>query len=164
MTALSRSFLDFNLKSIHLDLLRRCGCHSVFSRRESSKIPPIDDWKVQKTGEKSARGSTREKNEKKAKSNSKANVKVCIIGAGVTPLYTAILLKQYRNIGSIRLVDTRESTPETLTNASHLETSPRIDYFQKKDIKQALREVRASENIAMHGKLSFLVYAIVIII
>lgn len=73
-----------------------------------------------------------------------ANVRVCIIGGGVTPLYTAVLLKQYRIIQSIRLVDTRDSTAETVTDASHLETSPRIDSFRKKDIKQALSEVRAS--------------------
>ncbi|XP_071572037.1 malate dehydrogenase, mitochondrial [Temnothorax nylanderi] len=131
MTVLSRLFLD---------LSRRYGRCSVFARRGSSKVPPIDERKVQRV-EKSAKGSTRrEKDENARRGDEAGDVKVCIIGGGVTPLYTAILLKQYRIIKSIRLVDTRDSTSEALTDASHLETSPRIDYFRKKDMKQALRE------------------------
>lgn len=131
MIVLSRSFLD---------LSRRYGRRSVFMHRGSSKIP-LDEWKVQRVEKKSAEGSARREKDENAQKGDKANVKVCIIGGGVTPLYTAILLKQYRIIKSIRLVDTRDSTSEALTDVSHLETTPRIDYFRKKDIKQALREV-----------------------
>ncbi|XP_028049956.2 malate dehydrogenase, mitochondrial-like [Monomorium pharaonis] len=133
MTALKRSFFY---------LLRRCGRHFISSCRGSSKIPSTDDRQVKKVGETSADGSTRrEKSEKEAQRNSEAKMKVCIIGGGVTPLYTAILLKQYRIIKSIRLVDTRESmSADALTDVSHLETSPCIDHFRRKDIKQALRE------------------------
>lgn len=133
MTVLPRSFLD---------LSRRCGCRSILARRESSRIPPIDGRRARRVEERTAEGCgrTRERDDR-------GNVRVCIIGGGVTPLYTAVLLKQYRIIESIRLVDTRDSTSEALADASHLETSPRIDSFRKKDIKQALREVRASREI-----------------
>lgn len=132
MTALSRSFLD---------LSRRCGRHPVFSRRGSSKIPPIDDRKdVQRVEKRSVEESTGRKKDSKAQRDSRASVKVCIIGGGVTPLYTAVLLKQYGIVKSICLVDTRGSTSEALTDVSHLETTPRIRCFQKKDIKQALKE------------------------
>lgn len=149
MTVLSRSFLD---------LSRRCGCHSIFTRREFSKIPPIEGpkRKVQRVGEKTAEGSTRREKDENTQRDGKANVKVCIIGGGVTPLYTAILLKQYRIIKSIRLVGTKDSMSEALTDTSHLETSPRIDSFRKKDMKQALQEVRTSGSII--AQKNFLVY------
>jgi len=144
MTALSRSCLE---------LFRRR--HLVFSRNRSLKNPPIDDRKVQKVEGKSAKESAKREKDKNAQKDNKANVKVCIIGGGVTPLYTAVLLKQYGIIKSIRLVDTRGSTSEALTDVSHLETSPRIDYFRKKDIKQALREViKSSGKYQLHKKLS----------
>jgi len=145
MTTLSKSFLD---------LFRR---YLVFSRSRSLKIPPIDGKvrKVQKIEEKSAKESTRREKDKNAQKDNKINIRVCIIGGGVTPLYTAVLLKQYGIIKSIRLVDTRGSTSETLTDVSHLETSPRIDYFRKKDIKQALREViKSLGKYQLHKKLS----------
>lgn len=136
MTALSRYLLN---------LSRRCGHHSVLSCLGSSKIPPINDRKVQRIEEKSTEGSTRREKDENAQKECKAGVRVCIIGGGVTPLYTAVLLKQYRIIKSIRLVDTRDSMSQALVDASHVETSPRIDYFQRRDIKQAFREVRALE-------------------
>ncbi|KAL6266697.1 hypothetical protein P5V15_003534 [Pogonomyrmex californicus] len=133
MTALS--------KYLYLSV-RQCG-RLIFSRRGFSQIPPTDDRKVQKVQEKNVAGSkTREKNgNKNVQRDNKSNIKVCIIGGGVTPLYTAVLLKQYQIIKNIRLVDTLDSTSETLTDACRLETSPRIDYFRRKDIKEALREV-----------------------
>ncbi|XP_011877024.1 PREDICTED: probable malate dehydrogenase, mitochondrial [Vollenhovia emeryi] len=137
MTVLSRSCLD---------LSRRCGRRFTLARRGSSKIPPADERTVQRVEEKNAEGSTRREKDENARRGDESGVKVCIIGGGVTPLYTAVLLKQYRIIKSIRLVDTRDSALEALTDASHLETSPRIDHFRRKDIKQALREVRASGN------------------
>lgn len=137
MSALSRSFLD---------LSRRCGRHPVLLRRGSSKIPPIDDQKIRRVEEKSAEESKKEKN-KNTQEDNKANIRVCIIGGGVTPFYTAVLLKQYGIIKSIRLVDTwRGSMSEILADVSHLETSPCIDYFRKKDMKQALSEVRVLGN------------------
>lgn len=134
MTVLSRSFFDLSRRQIG---------RSIFTRRRSSKTLPIDERKIQKVEEKSTEGSTKQEKDENAQRGDKSSVRVCIIGGGVTPLYTAVLLKQYRIIKSIHLVDTADSTSETLINASHLETSPRINYFQKKDIKQALREVRA---------------------
>jgi len=145
MTALSRSFLDLSRQR-----------HLVFSRSRSLKIPSIDDRsKVQKVEGKSAKESTTREKDKNAQKDNEVNVRVCIIGGGVTPLYTAVLLKQYGIIKSIRLVDTRGSTSEALTDVSHLETSPRIDYFRKRDIKQALREViKSLGNYQLHKKLS----------
>lgn len=138
MTVLSRSFFE---------LSRRCGRRSIFTRRGSSKILSIDERKIQRVEEKSTEGSTKREKDENAQTGDKPSVRVCIIGGGVTPLYTAVLLKQYRIIKSIHLVDTTDSTSETLINVSHLETSPRINYFQKKDIKQALREVRTSREV-----------------
>lgn len=138
MTVLPRSFLD---------LSRRCGRRSILARRASSKIPPIDERRARRVCEgTTAEGSTTRGRDENCRGDDKANLRVCIIGGGVTPLYTAILLKQYRIIKSIRLVDTRYSTSESLIEASHLESSPRIDSFSKKDMKQALREVRASRD------------------
>ncbi|XP_012061828.1 PREDICTED: uncharacterized protein LOC105625096 [Atta cephalotes] len=136
MTALSRLFLD---------LSRRCRRHPIFLHRKFSKNLPTDYRKVRgesrRIEEKSVKKLTKEKDKNVQKDN-EANIRVCIIGGGVTPLYTAILLKQYKIIKSIRLVDTKGSSLEALTDISQLETSPRIDYFREKDIKQALRETQ----------------------
>ncbi|XP_018354517.1 PREDICTED: malate dehydrogenase, mitochondrial-like isoform X2 [Trachymyrmex septentrionalis] len=131
MIALSRLFLD---------LSRRYRHHPIFLHRKFSKNLPTDYRKVQRIKEKSAKKLTRKEKDKNMQKDNEANIRVCIIGGGVTPLYTAILLKQYKIIKSIRLVDTRDSSLEALTDLSQLETSPRIDYFREKDIKQALRE------------------------
>jgi len=82
---------------------------------------------------------TKEKDKNVQKDN-EANIRVCIIiGGGVTPLYTAILLKQYKIIKSIRLVDTKGSSLEALTDISQLEPAL-VDYFREKDIKQVLEK------------------------
>ncbi|KAG5306727.1 PREDICTED: malate dehydrogenase, mitochondrial-like [Acromyrmex echinatior] len=127
MTALSRLFLD---------LSQRYRRHLIFLHRKFSKNLSTDYTKVK---EKSVKKLTRKEKENVQKDN-EANVQVCIIGGGVTPLYTAILLKQYKIIKSIRLVDTKGSSSEDMSDMSQLETSPRINYFREKDIKHALRQ------------------------
>ncbi|KAG5327148.1 MDHM protein, partial [Pseudoatta argentina] len=127
MTALSRLFLD---------LSQRYRRHPIFLHRKFSKNLSTDYEEVKK---KSVKKLTRKEKENVQKDN-EVNIRVCIIGGGVTPLYTAILLKQYKIIKSIHLVDTRGSSSEDISDMSQLETSPRINYFREKDIKQALRE------------------------
>ncbi|KYM97350.1 Alkaline ceramidase [Cyphomyrmex costatus] len=118
MTALSKSLLD---------LSRQYRRHPVsILRRKFSKDPPTNDWKVQRVVEKSVKELTRKEKDKNVQKDKETNIRVCIIGGGVTPLYIAILLKQYKIIKSIRLVDTRDSMSEALTDMSHLETSPRV--------------------------------------
>lgn len=105
-----------------------------------------DDQKHDKVDQRNTEKSTRpEKHQSKhdvQKDHCKPNIGVCIIGGGVTPLYTAVLLKQYQSIKNIHLVDTRDTVPGAMASACHMETCPRIDYYRRKDIKHALKKVR----------------------
>lgn len=96
-----------------------------------SNTPPIDDQTIRK--------SEKENLEKIIK---KSDIKVCIIGGGITPLYTAVLLKQYQIIKSIHLVDTKDSMLDFVTDMYNIKTQPHINYFKKNNIKQALDRVR----------------------
>ncbi|XP_012234711.1 malate dehydrogenase, mitochondrial-like [Linepithema humile] len=127
---------------LFLNLMQQYKCQPSFLHRGFSKPSLINDQKIQKTKEKNAKGTTkREKNQdKNMQKDGKTDIKVCIIGGGVTPLYTAILLKQYRIIKSINLVDTKDSMSEAMMDTCHAETNPCINHFRKKDIKQALKE------------------------
>lgn len=126
------------LRRYFLKLSRPCRHHTAYLHREFS----IDNQNVQKDGTK----NTKNQNDNLKENNdndTKFGVKVCIVGGGVTPLYTAVLLKQYRIIKSINLVDTEGSTltMRAMTDAFYEETSPRINYFGKKNTKQAFKEV-----------------------
>lgn len=121
-----------SLKRYYLNLLQRYShCHFLL-RREFSKVSSIDEQHI------------RQKEDSMNKNIQKGNksVSVCIIGGGVTPLYTAVLLKQYQIIKAINLVDSRDFTAGALTDTCQMETSPRINYFQRKDLKHALKEVK----------------------
>lgn len=150
----SRSFLN---------LMQQYKCQPFLLHRGFSKTSLINDQKFQKTTEKNAEGRTKQEKgqDKNVQKDSKTAIKVCIIGGGVTPLYTAVLLKQYHIIKSINLVDTKESISEITTDTRQIETSPRINHFRRNDIKQALREVRElltlfREKINIHTQLFFL--------
>ncbi|XP_054006221.1 uncharacterized protein LOC128891066 [Hylaeus anthracinus] len=70
----------------------------------------------------------------------KGDVQVCIIGGGETSIYTAVLLKQSRMIKHVHLVDAQNSMAGAVLDASHIDTSTRIKYFKRKNIKHALKE------------------------
>ncbi|XP_014468038.1 PREDICTED: malate dehydrogenase-like [Dinoponera quadriceps] len=124
-----------------LKLSRQCRHCPACLHRGFSTTPPIDDRNVRKDGAENAEDQSG--NLKRDNDGTKSGVKVCIVGGGVTPLYTAVLLKQYRIVKSINLVDTEGSTStmETMTDAFHQETGPRINYFGKKNTKQAFKEM-----------------------
>lgn len=143
MTALSRLFLK--------NLMQQYKCQNAFFlHRGFLKTSQINDQKIQKTKEENAEETMKwgKKQDKNIQKDSKIDIKVCIIGGGVTPLYTAILLKQYRIIKSINLVNTKDFVSETMTDTYHVETSPRINHFRRKDIKQALKEVRITHFVS----------------
>ncbi|XP_035730119.1 malate dehydrogenase-like isoform X2 [Vespa mandarinia] len=66
------------------------------------------------------------------------DINVCIIGGGLSSVYTAILLKQSRLIKDIHLVDLSGKLAGTVLDASHIDTSICIKYFTKRLIREAL--------------------------
>ncbi|XP_017760984.1 PREDICTED: malate dehydrogenase-like [Eufriesea mexicana] len=71
----------------------------------------------------------------------KGDIKVCMIGGSESLIYAAVLLKQFRLIKRIHVVDTKDSLANTVLDVSHIDTSPRIKYFKRKHLKQALKEI-----------------------
>lgn len=69
------------------------------------------------------------------------DINVCIIGGGLSSVYTAILLKQSRLIKDIHLVDLSGKLAGTVLDASHIDTSICIKYFTKRLIREALVKV-----------------------
>ncbi|XP_032679786.1 malate dehydrogenase, mitochondrial-like [Odontomachus brunneus] len=122
------------LQKYFLKLMRPCRHYTACLHREFS----VDN---QKDGAKNTKDQNN--NQEDNDNNTKSDVKVCIVGGGVTPLYTAVLLKQYRIIKSINLVDMEGSTSAVgaMKDAFHEETNPRINYFGKQNMKQAFKEV-----------------------
>jgi hypothetical protein len=110
--------------------------------REFSKIRLLDQ-QTQKTKKRNVESLIQEeRNQHENIQKSNKNIKVCIIGGGMAPLYTAILLKQYQIIKSINFVDARDFMAGTLAEICHMETCPRVNYFRKKDLNNALKEVK----------------------
>ncbi|KAI4489342.1 hypothetical protein M0802_011211 [Mischocyttarus mexicanus] len=70
--------------------------------------------------------------------NRMVDVNVCIIGGGLSAVYTAVLLKQSRLIKDIHLVDLNGKLSGAILDANHIDTSIRIKYFTKKLIRKAL--------------------------
>jgi len=131
------------LSKRYYPLLQRYRCYRLFLHREFSKTRSIDDQQMQNIEKRNIESSIhQERNQRENLQKSNKNIKVCIIGGGVTPLYTAILLKQYQIIKSINFVDTRDFMAGTLAEICHMETCPRVNYFRKKDLKNALKEVK----------------------
>lgn len=71
----------------------------------------------------------------------KGDIKVCMIGGGESLMYAAVLLKQFRLIKRIHVVDTKDSLANAILDISHIDTSPRVKYFKRKHLKEALKEV-----------------------
>lgn len=69
------------------------------------------------------------------------DINVCIIGGGLSSVYTAILLKQSRLIKDIHLVDLSGKLAGTVLDANHIDTSICIKYFTKRLIREALVKV-----------------------
>ena len=69
------------------------------------------------------------------------DIKVCMIGGGESLIYAAILLKQFRLIKRIHVVDAKDSLANAILDISHIDTSPRIKHFKRKHLKEALKEV-----------------------
>ncbi|XP_020292234.1 probable malate dehydrogenase, mitochondrial [Pseudomyrmex gracilis] len=126
------------------NLLQQCKRYPVLVRCEFSKGTNDKKKHEEVDKENTKRSIKQEEYQNKmhdAQKDRKPNIRVCIIGGGVTPLYTAVLLKQYQNIKNIHLVDTRDTVPGAMASVCHTETYPRIDYFRRKDIKEALKKV-----------------------
>ncbi|XP_015181859.1 PREDICTED: malate dehydrogenase-like isoform X2 [Polistes dominula] len=70
--------------------------------------------------------------------NRMIDVNVCIIGGGLSSIYTAVFLKQSRFIKDIHLVDLSGKLAGTVFDANHIDTTIRIKYFTKKLIRKAL--------------------------
>lgn len=126
-----------------LKLSRQCRHHRASLHRGFSRIPPIDEQSVRKDGPK----NSKQQGDNLKENNSgctKSGVRVCIVGGGITPLYTAVLLKQYQIIKNINLVDTKGSMSaiKSMTDTFHRETGPGVNYFERRNIKQAFKEVR----------------------
>lgn len=79
--------------------------------------------------------------EKTTMTESEKTVSVALIGGGMTPAYTALLLKQEPIIKIIYVGDTGGKSAGLLLDASHVDTSTKIRYFKKNNIIDALREV-----------------------
>lgn len=71
----------------------------------------------------------------------KGDIKVCMIGGAESLIYAAVLLKQFRLIKRIHVVDAKDSLANAVLDVNHIDTSPRIKYFKRKHLKQALKEV-----------------------
>lgn len=71
----------------------------------------------------------------------KSNVSVGIIGSGWTAAYATLLLKQNLLINRIHFVDTRNTLEGTIADASFMDTSPKIRYYKKKFMRNALKDV-----------------------
>lgn len=74
--------------------------------------------------------------------NRMVDLNVCIIGGGLSSIYTTVLLKQSRFIKDIHLVDLSGKLAGTILDANHIDTTIRIKYFTKKLISKALVKVR----------------------
>ncbi|XP_034172336.2 malate dehydrogenase, mitochondrial [Osmia lignaria lignaria] len=70
----------------------------------------------------------------------KGDVQVAIIGGSDASIYAAVLLKQSRLIKQIHLVDTKGSLMSAVLDANHIDTSTRIKYFKRRNLKEALKE------------------------
>ncbi|CAK9800148.1 Malate dehydrogenase, mitochondrial [Anthophora plagiata] len=69
------------------------------------------------------------------------DVKVCLIGGSDATIYTAVLLKQSRLIKRIHIVDVKDSLAGEVLDVNHIDTSPRIKYFKRKQLKLALKDI-----------------------
>ncbi|KAG6802415.1 Protein lunapark-B [Apis mellifera caucasica] len=71
----------------------------------------------------------------------KGDIKVCMIGGSESLMYAALLLKQFRLIKQIHVVDTKNSLSNAILDINHIDTSTRIKCFKRKHLKQALKEI-----------------------
>ncbi|XP_068974406.1 malate dehydrogenase, mitochondrial-like [Bombus flavifrons] len=71
----------------------------------------------------------------------KGDINVCMIGGGESLMYAAVLLKQFRLIKRIHVVDTKDLLANAILDISHIDTSPRVKYFKRKHLKEALKEI-----------------------
>ncbi|XP_051169669.1 malate dehydrogenase, mitochondrial-like [Leptopilina boulardi] len=71
----------------------------------------------------------------------KSNVSIGIIGSGWTAAYTTLLLKQNLFVNRIHFVDTRNTLEGAISDASFMDTSPKIKYYKKKFMRNALKDM-----------------------
>ncbi|XP_012261957.2 malate dehydrogenase, mitochondrial-like isoform X1 [Athalia rosae] len=69
-------------------------------------------------------------------------VSVALVGGGNTPTYTALFLKQEPIIKVVRVADVgNKSAAGHSLDANHIDTSPKIKYFNKKNMIEGIEEV-----------------------
>ena len=71
----------------------------------------------------------------------RSNISIGIVGSGLTALYATVLLKQNLLIKRIHLLDTTNSLESAIADVSILDTSPKIKYFKKNYMYDALKDV-----------------------
>ncbi|XP_063976463.1 malate dehydrogenase, mitochondrial-like [Diachasmimorpha longicaudata] len=98
-------------------------------RKAYSNQAKLDDSMVKTAGEKPcAEGSGRK-------------LSVGILGGGMTPIFTAVLLKQSKILRNINIVDVSNSLSGAVFDAGHIDTNPKIKYYRKSSMKAALSNV-----------------------
>lgn len=76
---------------------------------------------------------------------------ICIIGGGMAPIFCIACLKQFAFIKSIHLVDPKDTTANIVSDVNHIDTSPRVKYFQKSNVQQAVQGVRTFQNYSLYN-------------
>lgn len=125
-----QSFLGFKRQSLTFSSVKHiesCEYRKVKSRSASSS-----------DSNKSTDGNTIVKD---SASINHETVSVALIGGGITPAYTALLLKQIPIIKFVYVADVNDNAAGLMLDASHVDTSAKIRYFNKNNISNALREV-----------------------
>lgn len=131
-----------------LKSLKKCILHRFY--RNISNMP-IDDEKAKCVKDKGNEQKSKEEMNVNIKTqfkdydsflpDRKGDIKVCMIGGSESLMYAALLLKQFRLIKQIHVVDTKNSFSNAILDINHIDTSTRIKCFKRKHLKQALKEV-----------------------
>lgn len=72
----------------------------------------------------------------------RGDVTIGIIGGGMTPIYTSLLLKQCKLIKKINIADPNDELAGLVHDCSHIDTWTKIKYYGKSSLTEALHDVR----------------------
>ncbi|XP_043284471.1 malate dehydrogenase-like [Venturia canescens] len=71
----------------------------------------------------------------------RGDVKIGIIGGGMTPIYASLLLKQCKLIERINIADPNDELANAANDCSHIDTSTKIKYYGRSCLTEALHDV-----------------------